>query len=132
MRGAIEPPGHHPAASAQLRGMARPMTAAPKAGWVRLAAAVRFEPARRGTAVVTVSNTGTQHVKLARLQIVALRDGRRRWLHDAVGWYILPGSEREFAIDLAGDRCAAGDRIAVALIDEHDRVVTKQLGPCER
>ena len=82
-------------------------------------------------AVVDVKNTGTQHAKLMKVKVSAMRDGRRTWQHETAGWYVLAGADRRFQVPLAKDGCAAGDALVGEIQDEDGHAVTTPLGSCE-
>ncbi len=82
-------------------------------------------------AVVTVKNTGTEHVKLLEVKVAAMRDGKRLWQHKATGWYVLAGAERRFPVTLANDTCAKGDALVGELVDEDGHATATPLGSCE-
>ena len=82
-------------------------------------------------AVIHVRNAGTQHVKLLKVKVTAMHDGKRMWQHEAAGWYVLAGADRRFQVSLAKDTCAAGDALVGELTDEDGHAVTTPLGSCE-
>lgn len=86
--------------------------------------------AQRGA--VTVANTGTVRVKLATLELRALARGAARWTHAAPGWYVLPGRERRFAIEVGKDACRAGEQLVAIATDEGGASWTSTPTPCER
>lgn len=81
---------------------------------------------------VTVQNTGTVRVKLASLELRAMARGAARWTHSATGWYVLPGRERRFAIEVGKDACRAGEQLVAIATDEGGASWTSAPAPCER
>jgi len=77
----------------------------------------------------TLANRGNQHVKLEEL---ALMRGDQM-VSSASGWYVLPGAQREFSVEL-GSACAGkGSPVFLVLKGEGldvRRDVTAQLGRC--
>lgn len=127
-----ELPDRQPTGGAQIRVLTRisvPVFIAPRSPSIKLSARATIA---EGKVVVAVHNAGTKHVKLAKVQVGARRDGARRWVREATGWYVLAGSDRRFAIDLTGEGCAAADRLIVELTDEDGQVVTGAPAPCEK
>ncbi|MFT3693199.1 MAG: fimbria/pilus periplasmic chaperone [Kofleriaceae bacterium] len=83
-------------------------------------------------AVVTVKNSGTEHVKLMKVRVTAMHDGKIHWQHETPGWYVLAGADRRFPVGLATDRCAQGDSLVGEIVDEDNHTTATPLGSCER
>lgn len=106
-----------------------PVFVAPKQARLALAPMVAVDGDH---AIVTVKNTGTEHVKLLKVKVSAMRDGKKQWQHESPGWYVLAGADRRFPVGLAADRCAPGDSLVGEIVDEDNHATATPLGTCER
>ncbi|MBX3161088.1 MAG: molecular chaperone [Deltaproteobacteria bacterium] len=123
-----ELPDRRPRAASQVQVLTRigvPVFVVPQRPSIRLAARPD------GPGVIAVRNSGTAHVKLARVGLAAVRGSEARWRHEAAGWYVLPGAERRFRVDVGRDACEASDLLAITLVDEDGRSTTSSV-PCGR
>jgi len=123
--------GVHPSMQVQVRTrIGVPVFIAPKQrGKVALTEEVVLGTA--SDAKVVVANAGTQHVKLTRVAVTARHQGAAVWRHEAAGWYVLSGAQREFSIALADDACKPGDTIEVQAIDEDGLVYAMKPRRCD-
>lgn len=66
----------------------------------------------RGVASLRVRNTGNRHY---RFESLVARSGSRS-LGESQGWYLLPGVEREFSVELDAAVCADTGKVEMALL----------------
>lgn len=71
-----------------------------------------------GVGVVTVSNAGTVHTKLASVKLSVRTNGRERWVREVAGWYVLAGAQRKFAVELGGERCERGEQMVAEVVGD--------------
>lgn len=124
-----EMPDRRPVQGAQIQVLTRigvPVFVAPKTASIQLVSTAHTDGSK-GT--ITVSNSGTRHVKLAKISLAAVRGKQRRWVHEMVGWYVLAGNTRRFPLDLQKDAVASDDRLIVELTDEDGQVTTSEAAP---
>jgi fimbrial chaperone protein len=81
----------------------------------RVAGVVSGASLQHGKFSFAILNTGTVHFKLKGVDVIGLGSGGRKvFTHSLEGWYVLPGGERDYSIDLDGATCAATKAITVS------------------
>lgn len=98
---------------------------------VRPTRAAVVSVARAGkTAEVAIAARGSMHLKLATVRVRGLAGEREVWREEAIGWYVLPGAVRRFAIELRQAGCAGADRLIAEAIDETGSVWSTRAVSC--
>jgi P pilus assembly chaperone PapD len=71
---------------------------------------------REGSALLRVRNTGNAHVLLKKIRVVGRgQDDREEFVQEGMGWYVLPGIEKTFAVALPQDPCQRCLRLQVTV-----------------
>lgn len=101
-----------------------PVFVTPTSSRVALAATVDVAA---NQAIVEVTHTGTAHAKIA--SVIVRAD--QRWERRAVGWYVLPGKQRRFGVDLGDDTCRPGETLTATLVADDGTTWTSAPQRCE-
>jgi fimbrial chaperone protein len=83
---------------------------------------------RDGKASFSLLNGGTVHVRPTAVR-VALKDARGNSIgnREAAAWYVLAGGERDYQVDLRGDRCAAVREVTASVALDSKQVLEADL-----
>jgi fimbrial chaperone protein len=60
-----------------------------------------------------VDNPGTGHLLLQRVSVAGRSNGREVFTAAAIGWYILAGGQRRYAVEIAAADCRAGKELVI-------------------
>ena len=82
-------------------------------------AAISGAQLRQGSALLQVLNTGNTHLLLKKIRVIGRgQDDREEFVQEAMGWYVLPGIERSFAVALPQDSCQRCRSLLVSIESE--------------
>jgi len=99
----------------------------------RASTGARVALALDGTAaIVRVHAIGSLHLKLATVTVRGHTPDAAAWTRAITGWYVLPGVERRFTVDLAGASCAGASHLVAEVRDHGGTAWTSAPLPCPR
>jgi fimbrial chaperone protein len=97
-------------------------------------AAISSAQLRAGSALLQIRNSGNTHLLLKKIRVVGRgAEDREEFVQEGLGWYVLPGSERTFAVALPQDPCQRCSSLLVTIQSEEgslERVIEVDPAQC--